>query len=70
VYKKGFDKLSSKGFKPKLNVMDSQATKFIKKFLTEEECKLQLVEPQNHRVNAAKCHPDIQECLYCCIGYN
>ncbi len=34
--------------------MDNQATKYIKKFLTEKECKLQLVEPHNHRVNAAK----------------
>ncbi len=34
--------------------MDNQATKHIKQFLTEEECKLQLVEPHNHRVNAAK----------------
>jgi hypothetical protein len=43
-----------KGFKSKLNVMDNQATKHIKKFLTKNECKLQLVEPHNHRVNAAE----------------
>jgi hypothetical protein len=34
--------------------MDNQATKYIQKFLTEEECKLQLVEPHNHRANAAE----------------
>ncbi len=34
--------------------MDNQATKHIKKFLTKNECKLQLVEPHNHRVNAAE----------------
>ena len=34
--------------------MDNQATKHIKKFLTENKCKLQLVEPHNHRVNAAE----------------
>ena len=34
--------------------MDNQATKHIKKFLTEHNCKLQVVEPHNHRVNAAK----------------
>jgi hypothetical protein len=28
--------------------------KYIKKFLTKEECKLQLVEPHNHRVNATE----------------
>jgi hypothetical protein len=34
--------------------MDNQATKYIKKFLTMEECKLLLVVPHNHRVNAFK----------------
>jgi hypothetical protein len=34
--------------------MDNQATKHIKKFLTENECKLQVVEPHNCHVNAAK----------------
>jgi hypothetical protein len=28
--------------------------KYIKKILTKKECKLQLVEPHNHRVNAAE----------------
>jgi hypothetical protein len=37
-----------------LNMMDNQATKHIKKNLTENKCKLQLVEPHNHRVNAAE----------------
>ena len=54
AYKVIFQDLTEKGFKPKLNVMDNQATNHIKKFLTEEECKLQLVEPHNHRVNAAE----------------
>ena len=54
AYKAIFNDLTEKGFKPKLNVMDNQATKYIRKFLTEEECKLQLVEPHNHRVNAAE----------------
>jgi hypothetical protein len=35
-------------------VTDNQVTKHIKKFLTNNECKLQLVEPHNHRVNAAE----------------
>jgi hypothetical protein len=34
--------------------MDNQATKHIKKNLSEKDCKLQLVEPHNHRVNEAK----------------
>jgi hypothetical protein len=54
TYKTAFDELGAKGFKPKLNIMDNQATKNIKKFLTKEECKLQLVELHNHRVKAAE----------------
>jgi hypothetical protein len=45
AYKLNFDELKSKGYKPILNVMDNQATKYIKKFLTKEECRLQLVNP-------------------------
>jgi len=40
AYKKRFRELEAKGFKPKLNVMDNQATKHIKQFLTENECRL------------------------------
>jgi len=54
-YKTRVRELEAKGFKPKLNIMDNQATKHIKQFLTGNECKLQLVEPHNHRVNAAEC---------------
>jgi hypothetical protein len=54
AYKTYFDILTKKGFKPKLNIMDNKATKHIKNFLTENDCKLQVMEPHNHRVNAAK----------------
>jgi hypothetical protein len=54
AYEKRFKELKSKRFKPELNVMDNQATKHIKQFLTENECRLQLVEPHNHRVNVAE----------------
>jgi hypothetical protein len=37
AYKKTFDELMGKGFKPKLNVMDNQATQYIRTFLTTEE---------------------------------
>jgi hypothetical protein len=53
AYEKRFKELESKGFKPKFNVMDNQAMKHMKQFLTKNECSLQLVEPHNHRVNAA-----------------
>ena len=54
AYKKNFDMLAAKGFKVKLNIMDNQATKHIMKFLDEEDCKVQLVEPGNKRLNAAE----------------
>jgi hypothetical protein len=54
AYKTQFEFLESKGFKIKLNVMDNQCTKQIKKFLTDKDCELMLVEPHNHRVNAAE----------------
>jgi hypothetical protein len=54
AYKQQFELLMSKGFKPKLNIMGNQATKHIKTFLTKNDCKLQLVEPHNHQVNAAE----------------
>jgi hypothetical protein len=54
AYKQQFELLTSKGFKPKLNTMDNQATKHIKTFLTKNDCKLQLMEPHNHRVNVAE----------------
>ncbi len=54
AYKKYIEELTSKGFKPKLNIMDNQATKHIKQYLFENDCKLQLVKPHIHRVNAAE----------------
>ena len=43
-----------KGFVIRFNVMDNQASKVIKKFLTPKQCELMLVEPNNHHVNAAE----------------
>jgi hypothetical protein len=48
AYKMQFKGLTSRGFKPKRCIMDNQTTKHIKAFLTEQQCKLQLVEPHNH----------------------
>ena len=54
AYKKKFNKLTAQGPKVKLNIIDNQATNHIKKFLTKEKCKLQLVKPHNHQMNATK----------------
>jgi hypothetical protein len=39
---------------PNLSIMDKQATSQIKKFLTTKECKLQVVEPKIHCINAVE----------------
>ncbi len=49
-----FEKLEAKRYTPKMNVMDNQATKYIKQFLTLKDCDLQVIELHNHWVNA--CH--------------
>jgi hypothetical protein len=49
-----FEGLVLKGFKPKMNIMDNQATKHIKAFLTQQQCKLQLLEPHNHIMKVAE----------------
>jgi hypothetical protein len=54
AYKSNFEYLVSKGFKPKVNMMDDQAMKATKAYLTPQQVTLQLVEPYNHRVNAAE----------------
>ncbi len=48
AYEKIFEYLVSKGYKPKVDVMDNQATKAIKEYLVMQQCMLQLVEPHNH----------------------
>jgi hypothetical protein len=54
MYHQQFELLESKGHKIKLNVMDNQASQVIKRFLTQNNCDLMLVESNNHCVNSAK----------------
>ena len=54
AYKEVFETLKAKGYKPKMNVMDFQTTKYIKQFLTKKECALQVVEPHKHGLNTAE----------------
>ena len=73
AYKKKFDKLTAKGLKVKLNIMENQAMKHTKKFLTKEQCKLQLVEPHNHRMNAAERANQtwkLERCVHCRACYH
>ena len=54
AYEKTFAYLKEKGFTPRINVADNQASKTVKNFLTKQQCKLMLVQPNNHRVNAVE----------------
>jgi hypothetical protein len=46
--------LHKHGCKPELNIMDNEASAAIKRALLANGTRYQLVEPNNHRVNAAK----------------
>jgi hypothetical protein len=52
TYHQQFELLESKGHKIKLNVMDNQASWVVKNFLTQNNCDLMLIKPNNHRFNA------------------
>ena len=47
--------LKKKGFAPKFNIMDNMASHSIKKILKSKHIGVQLVEPNNHHVNAVEC---------------
>ena len=53
AFQRIFATLVVKGHKSLLNITDNQATKPLKKFLTEKTCKWHFVEPNNHQVNTA-----------------
>ena len=54
IFKEKIDYLTKRGFEPKFNIMDNVASKAVRKYLEDEDIGLQLVEPHNHRVNAAE----------------
>eukprot|EP00956_Cyclotella_meneghiniana_P042186 scaffold248388_cov50-Cyclotella_meneghiniana.AAC.4 len=49
-----FTYLERKGFKPKFNVLDNEASSAITDFLRDNDVKWQFVPPNEHRVNAAE----------------
>ena len=54
MYQEVFNFLRSRGFTPKFNVCDNQASKMIKEFLAANQCDGQFVVPGDHRVLAAE----------------
>jgi hypothetical protein len=62
AFKAKFNMLEEKGYKPKVNVMDNQATKYIKQFLTKKGCKQSIRKPANsskrhHGIHGPKVRP-------------
>ena len=53
-YNKLYYYLTDRGWTPKFNVMDNEASTAIKKLLTQRDDTFQLVKPHNHCVNAAE----------------
>ncbi|KAL7503323.1 hypothetical protein ACHAXN_001123 [Cyclotella atomus] len=51
---KAYTDIHDKGFKPRFNVSDSECSKTIKRYIREQDAIIQLVERDNHRVNAAE----------------
>ena len=49
-----YEYLTTKGFKPQLNVMDNECSQLLKRYIKSQEVDILLVEPDNHRVNAAE----------------
>jgi hypothetical protein len=48
------DEMTEKGFKPKLQKMDNEASAALKNYVMEKEMTYQLVPPHYHRANAAE----------------
>ena len=54
AFKENIEYLGDRGFKPSFNIIDNVASKAIRIYLKKEKVGIQLVEPHNHRVNAAE----------------
>ena len=54
AYKDIYEYLTSKNFKPKLNVTDNECSKAVQSYIASQDVDWQLVEPNDHRVNAAE----------------
>ena len=54
AYKEIYEYLEEKGFKPTLNITDNECSRSVQNYILSQNVDWQLVEPDNHRVNAAK----------------
>jgi hypothetical protein len=54
TFKEISEELKSCGHTPQLNVMDNECSKAVHQYMNSENINIQLVEPHDHRVNAAE----------------
>ena len=54
TFKDIIEEPKSCGHQPQLNVMDNECSKAVQQYITSEKIDIQLVEPHDHRVNAAE----------------
>eukprot|EP00804_Cyclotella_cryptica_P013964 CCRYP_002495-RA/>CCRYP_002495-RA protein AED:0.17 eAED:0.08 QI:0/0/0/1/1/1/3/0/1003 len=54
AFREVYEYLTDRGFQPKLNAMDNQCSKAVEKYIRSTKADIQLVNPDDHRVNAAE----------------
>ena len=54
TFKEVYEELKTKGHQPTLYVLDNEYSKVVKNYIIVKQTNEQLVEPHNHRVNAAE----------------
>ena len=54
AFREVYEYLTDHGFQPKLNVMDNQCSKAVENYMRSTKADIQLVNPDDHRVNAAE----------------
>ena len=54
AYTQIYKYLTAKGYKPKLNITNNECSKAVQNYITSQDVQWQLVEQNNHCVNAAE----------------
>ncbi len=54
TFKDVYEFLDTCKCKPKLHILDNECSQVVQTYIKKEDVQIQLVEPQNHRINAAE----------------
>ena len=54
AFKSVYDELKTYRHKPALHILDNECSRAVKSYIQSTKTEIQLVEPHNHRVNAAE----------------